>query len=356
MRAYEAWGLDCIEKLRGMFAFAIWDASNSRIILARDRLGIKPLYYSYSNDLLIFSSELRAILATKIIKTSLNTSGIFQYLSFGRLGTPETLLDPIRELPPGHFLIANKKGIKIEKYWDPLRNTDSYNPDISVTKQISKVLEDAVRLRLVSDVPLGAFLSGGIDSSAVVGLMADNTFNPIKTLSITFKEKLYDESEFSNQIANEFGTQHYKLHLSENDLYETLPNALAAMDQPTIDGINTYIISQAAREKGLTVALSGLGGDELFAGYDSFDMIPRLNRIKKLMGALPFFIRKQLGHIISNLMIPSDKSTKLTHLVNGQINGAHVYFLIRTLFCTEDLAILFSDQSLVYMVKSLLHN
>jgi len=346
MRSYEAWGFDCLAKLRGMFAFAIWDASNSRLILARDRLGIKPLYYSYCNNILIFSSELRAILATNLIKTSLNPSGIFQYLSFGRLGSPGTILDPIQELSPGNFLIADKKGIQVKEYWNPLKNTDSFNSDISVTKQIGQALEDAVRLRLVSDVPLGAFLSGGIDSSAVVGLMADNTSNPINTLSVTFKEKLYDESEFSNQIANELGTKHNELHLSENDLFETLPNALAAMDQPTVDGINTFIISQAAKQKGLTVALSGLGGDELFAGYDSFDLIPKLNRINNMLNALPFFLRKQLGYLISNFIPTSDKSTKLVHLVKGQISGAHVYFLIRTLFCLEEIENLFPDQSI----------
>jgi len=346
LRSYEAWGLDCLEKLRGMFAFAIWDHKKSRLILARDRLGIKPLYYHSSKNILLFSSELRSILSTRLINTSLNSSGIFQFLSFGRLGSPQTILDQIFELPPGHFLIADKNGTQIKKYWDPFKNSDLYDPDIPVTQQINKVLEEAIRLRLVSDVPLGAFLSGGIDSSAIVTMMADNTSSPIRTLSVNFEEKLYDESKYSSQIAGELGTQHHEFNISDRDILKKLPFAIEAMDQPTIDGINTYIISEAARQKGLTVALSGLGGDELFAGYDSFYMIPRLHRINNIMSTLPFYLRKKLGFIISKLIPRSDKSTKLIHLLNGQTNGAHVYFLIRALFCEEEIATLFYDQSI----------
>ena len=346
LRSYEAWGADCLAKLRGMFAFAIWDGPNSRLILARDRMGIKPLYYCSTKNTFIFSSELRAIQATTLVQTSLNTSGIFQYLSFGRIGSPETILNPIRELPPGHFLIANKDKIQIKKYWDPLNNANALNSDTPINEQIGEILEDAVRLRLLSDVPLGAFLSGGIDSSAVVGLMANNTSNSINTLSVTFKEKIYDESKFSKQIASKFNTNHHELHLSEDDIINSLPFALSAMDQPTTDGINTYFISRAARQIGLKVALSGLGGDELFAGYDSFFLIPRLNRIKLLMSPLPFFLRKQLGQIASKLTNPSDKNTKLIHLFNGQYSGAHVYFLFRALFCENQVANLFSEQSI----------
>lgn len=346
LRSYEAWGLDCLSKLRGMFAFAIWDAPNKRLILARDRLGIKPLYYYSAKNIFIFASELRALQAANLVQTSLNPSGIFQYLSFGRLGSPETILDPFLELPPGHFLIADENGIKVKEYWNPLQNTDSLNSDRPVIEQIGQALQEAVEIRLVSDVPLGAFLSGGIDSSAIVGMMAEKVSNPIKTLSITFQEKTYDESEFSSQIARELGTDHQELPLSENELLERLPLALAAMDQPTVDGINTYLISQAARESGLTVVLSGLGGDELFAGYNSFQQVPGLNRAGKLLSALPFFLRKQLGAIVAKLTAQSDKNTKLTHLINGQHSGSHVYYLFRALFCEEGIANLFCDPSI----------
>ena len=346
LRSYEAWGLDCLEKLRGMFSFAIWDAPNNRLVLARDRLGIKPLYYYSKKNIFIFSSELRAILAAKIDQPTINPSGIFQYLSYGRLGSPETILDSILELPPGHFLIVDKNGIKVQKYWDPFKKSISLNSGTPIVEQIGHCLEEAVRLHLVSDVSLGAFLSGGIDSSAVVSMMTSSVSNPIQTLSVTFKEKEYDESKFSTLIANALGTQHHDLLLSENDLLENLPPALEAMDQPTVDGINTYMISQVARNKGLKVALSGLGGDELFAGYDSFLLVPNLNRIKIIMSALPLLLRKQLGHIVSKLVPLSDKNTKLKHMIKGKYSGAHVYFLFRALFCEEEVAALFSDSSI----------
>ena len=210
LKSYENWGLNCLQKLRGMFAFAILDTTNKRLILARDRMGIKPLYYYTDNKTLIFCSELRPILATKITNNNFSTTGIFQYLSYGRLGSPETIIDSIHELPPGHYLIAEKNRIQIEKYWDPLNNIKSLPQKTSITEQINETLEEAIRLRLMSDVPLGAFLSGGIDSSALAGIMADSTQNSINTISIAFREQLYDESKYSKQIASEIGTQHMK--------------------------------------------------------------------------------------------------------------------------------------------------
>ncbi len=343
LRSYEAWGLDCLKKIRGMFAFAIWDGPNNRLILARDRIGIKPLYYYSKKNIFIFASELRAILASKIEKHSINPTGIFQYLSYGRVGSLESILDSIIELPPGHFLVADTKGINVQKYWNLFHEIKSAQPFPSIVQQIGSCLEEVVQQHLVSDVSIGAFLSGGIDSSAVVSMITANTPTPIQTLSITFKDKDYDESQYSSLLADSLGTQHHKLLLSEEDLVENLSPALASMDQPTVDGINTYIISRAARNIGLKVALSGLGGDELFAGYDSFSLVPRLNKIKQLLNFLPFGLRKQLSCIVSRLMPPSDKNTKLNHLIRGQYNGAHVYFLFRALFCEQELGSLFSD-------------
>ena len=208
LRAYEAWGIGCLEKLRGMFAFGIWDQPNNRLVIARDRLGIKPLYYYHDKNIFLFSSELRSILATNLVKAEISKSGLFQYLSYGRLGSTETIIKSIHELPPGHYLIADKNGIKITKYWELIESKNLFNPSIPLTKQIETTLEDSVRIRLVSDVPLGAFLSGGIDSSAIVGIMTANNSKQINTLSVNFHEKIYDESKFSNLIANKYKTNH----------------------------------------------------------------------------------------------------------------------------------------------------
>ena len=343
LRSYEVWGIDCLKKIRGMFAFAIWDGTNNKLILARDRIGIKPLYYFSKNNILIFSSELRAILASKIDKPSINPTGLFQYLSYGRVGSFESILDSIMELPAGHFLVADKHGIKIQKYWDPISENKLEQSTTKIVQRIGSCLDEVARQHLVSDVPVGAFLSGGIDSSAVVSMITANTPTPIQTISVTFQDKDYDESKYSSLFANRLGTNHHELLLSERDLIENLSPALASMDQPTVDGINTYMISQAAKNIGLKVALSGLGGDELFAGYNSFSLVPRLNKIKKVLNSLPTGLRKQLSNLASRLMPPSDKSTKLNHLIKNQYNGAHVYFLFRALFCEQELGRLFSD-------------
>jgi len=343
LRSYEVWGLDCLKKIRGMFAFAIWDDINNKLILARDRIGIKPLYYFSKNNIFLFSSELRALLASKIDKPGINPTGIFQYLSYGRMGSIDSILDSIMELPPGHFLVADKHGIKVQKYWDPFSENKLEQSPTKIVQQIGSCLDEVARQHLVSDAPIGAFLSGGIDSSAVVSMISANTPTPIRTISVTFEDKDYDESKYSSLFANHLGTNHNELLLSERDLIENLSPALASMDQPTVDGINTYMVSQAAKNMGLKVALSGLGGDELFAGYNSFSLVPRLNKIKKILNFLPTNLRKQLSNLISRLIPPSDKSVKLNHLIKGQYNGAHVYFLFRSLFCEQELGILFSD-------------
>ena len=343
LRSYEVWGLDCLKKIRGMFAFAIWDDTNNKLVLARDRIGIKPLYYFSKNNIFLFSSELRAILASKIDKPGINPTGIFQYLSYGRMGSIDSILDSIMELPPGHFLVADKHGIKVQKYWDPFNENKLEQSPTKIVQRIGSCLDEVARQHLVSDVPIGAFLSGGIDSSAVVSMITANTPAPIRSISVTFQDKDYDESKYSSLFANHLGTNHHELLLSERDLIENLSPALASMDQPTVDGINTYMVSQAAKNMGLKVALSGLGGDELFAGYNSFSLVPRLNKIKKILNSLPTSLRKQLSNLASRLMPPSDKSAKLIHFIKGQYNGAHVYFLFRSLFCEQELGSLFSD-------------
>jgi len=343
LRSYEVWGIDCLKKIRGMFAFAIWDDTNNKLVLARDRIGIKPLYYFSKNNIFLFSSELRAILASKIDKPGINPTGIFQYLSYGRVGSIDSILDSIMELPPGHFLVVDKHGIKIQKYWDPFNENKIEQSKTKIVQRIGNCLDEIARQHLISDAPIGAFLSGGIDSSAVVSMLTANTPTPIRTISVTFQDKDYDESKYSSLLANHLGTNHNELLLSERDLIENLSPALASMDQPTVDGINTYMVSRAAKNMGLKVALSGLGGDELFAGYNSFSLVPRLNKIKKILNSLPTGLRKQLSNLASRLIPPSDKSAKLNHLIKGQYNGAHVYFLYRSLFCEQELGRLFSD-------------
>ena len=343
LKSYEHWGIDCLEKLRGMFAFAVWDSKKRQLILARDRLGIKPLYYIAGEKQFLFASEVRALLASGLSDSEINPTGLYHYLSFGHLKSPDTLILNIKELKPGHYLVVDSDGnVKETQYWHPL---DVLNEPDKDGQAIQELLHESVRFRQVSDVPLGAFLSGGIDSSAIVSHMASISEEPIDTLTIGFKEKEFDESEHSAEISRLFKTRHKLLTLDEEQLLDALPSAINAMDQPTMDGINTFLISRAANEAGLKVVLSGLGGDELFGGYPSFQLVPKLLEKKKWMKVYPQILLN-LGTKLLKFSLPADQGIKLDHWFNGKLSGAHEYYLIRALYCQDQVSELFQDQNL----------
>jgi asparagine synthase (glutamine-hydrolysing) len=344
LKAYEEWGVDCLKKLRGMFAFAIWDADKKVLFLARDRLGIKPLYYFSSADCFLFASEVRALAATGIPDTTLSATGLFQFLSFGSLSAPDTLWESIKELMPGHYLLVTPKSMVETQYWDPLSSPES-PADSRIENSLKTTLKESVSLRQVSDVTLGAFLSGGIDSSAVVSLMNKKTDSPVETLSVVFKEPEYDESVYSKQVAEKMGTRHHTLELDESDLVNALPDAISAMDQPTVDGINTYLISRCARGSNWKVALSGIGGDELFGGYDSFSLIPKLSIFNRFLRPLPRSWRNFAGNCLKRFLPVSDRNNKLAQFVRGQKSGGHDYFLLRALFTEDRVRSLFRDKN-----------
>ncbi len=343
LKAYEHWGLGCLEKLRGMFAFAVWDSKKQSLILVRDRLGIKPLYYLSTEKQFLFASEVRALLASGLSDKDINVTGLYHYLSFGHLKSPDSIIGNIQELKPGHYLVVDRDGdFEETRYWHPL---DALNKPDNDGQAIQDILHDAVKYRQVSDVPIGAFLSGGIDSSAIVSHMSRISDNPPTTLTIGFKEKEFDESEHSAEISDLFKTRHQLLTLDEEQLLESLPAAINAMDQPTMDGINTFLISRAANEAGLKVVLSGLGGDELFGGYPSFRLAPQLQSRKKMLNFFPKFL-VNLGTGLVKNALPSDQSNKIDHWMQGKFSGAHEYFLIRALFCQDQVSEIFNDKSL----------
>jgi asparagine synthase (glutamine-hydrolysing) len=286
LRAYGRWGIDAFRKLRGMFALAIWDDRKQTLLLARDPLGIKPLYYYAAQEHFIFASELRALLASGLVPRKLSAVGVDSYLANGSVAAPLTIIDGIKQLLPGHCLQvkANEAG-SIElldvEFVVPKPLTLTGDRDDAVARLRSE-LERSVRLHLVSDVPLGVFLSGGMDSSALVGLLSRISDQRPKTFSIVFDEAVYTEAPFSRAVAERFNTDHSEIRLSEDRLLEILPNAIAAIDQPTMDGINTFVVSSAVKREGITVALSGLGGDELFAGYPSFRRALRFREMSQM--------------------------------------------------------------------------
>src|SRR5215217_6181777 len=270
LRAYAKWGIDSFRKLRGMFAFAIWDNQKQTLVLARDSLGIKPLYYYADGEQFIFASELRALLASELVPRKLSSAGVDSYLANGSVEAPLTIIEGVRQLLPGHCLQVNcQLELRDIEFAIPNSKSIDGNRDDAVALLRSE-LEESVRLHLVSDVPLGVFLSGGMDSSALVALLSRVSDQRPKTFSVVFDEAAYTEAPFSRAVAERFNTDHSEIRLSEDRLLDILPMAIAAIDQPTMDGINTFVVSSAVKREGITVALSGLGGDELFAGYPSF--------------------------------------------------------------------------------------
>jgi len=316
LASFLKWGINCLDKFNGMFAFAIWDAHTQELWLARDRLGIKPLYYYYNGGTLIFASEIRALLASGLVPKQIDNEGLVDYLTYGTTHAPKTIVQNVHIIPSGHYAHFQSGQLSIQSYWDISKPSTIYheeNPQ-KVRKHIYELLSKAVEKRMISDVPLGAFLSGGIDSSAIVALMAQASHDSINTFSVVFDEKAFDESPYSQLIAQKFNTHHTPILLKPEDFLQKLPEALDAMDSPSGDGINSYVVSQVTKKAGITVALSGLGGDELFAGYPVFTQWMKLQKFKHLW-SLPLSLRRVLSNILRH-SISSHKSDRLTRLIN----------------------------------------
>ncbi len=283
LHLYEEHGERCVESLRGMFAFAIWDEARQSLLLARDRFGIKPLYYAATAHGLLFASELKGLLQSPWLSRRLDREGLLDYLRHGYIPDPRSILDGVAKLPPGHTLYARAgKPEAPRPYW---RATPFFHDGrIELTEEAASArlwegLEDAVRSHMVSDVPVGAFLSGGLDSSTVVAIMARLSEAPIKTFSVGFREDQYNELPYARQIAEAFGTEHHELLVEPSDLKQ-IDEVLAGFDEPFADSsaIPTFLVSRLAREH-VKVVLSGDGGDELFAGYQRYQVDYRRRRL-----------------------------------------------------------------------------
>src|SRR5437660_2411084 len=276
LHAYAAWGPGAVARLRGMFAFAIWDARERRLFVARDRVGIKPLYYWSGDGRFVFASEMRALLASGLVPRRLDAVALDEYLAYQAVPAPRTLVRDVRFLPPGHTLTIEPDGApRVERYWDALENADASAADDDpprIRARVRELLRESIALHMVSDVPVGAFLSGGVDSSAIVALMREAGRVP-RTFTVAFAERAYNEAVHARRVAKACGAEHTEVLLTDRDLLDRLPEAMAALDHASGDAVNTYIISRAVRDAGLKVALSGLGGDELFGGYPIFSRL-----------------------------------------------------------------------------------
>ena len=346
LAAYRVWGESCLTRLGGMFAFALWDAPRKRLLLARDPMGIKPLYYHQSKQNFIFASEVRTLLQTGLVARKADPTGVLSYLEFGSVYEPWTIVEGVMAVPPGHVLTVENGSVSSREYWNPLKasrtesNASSGN-GIATADQLPGILRDAVLSHLVSDVPVGVFLSGGIDSSALVAILSHNGVRA-NTFALVFHEKEFNEGQYSREIARRFGTEHQEIPVSQQDTLAVLPEALCAMDQPTIDGVNTYLVSAKTRAAGVKVALTGLGADEMFAGYSNFRRVPKMEVLSERFGRLPRLARRPLSASVALFAGKGDRSRKLAQLATGHDSIVHPYFLVRTLFGAAEREALFS--------------
>ena len=328
LNAFIRWGPQCLSRFKGMFAFAVWDEQQRELFLARDRFGVKPLYYHRGDGHIVFASEIRALLESGLVPRRLCRPALLDYLRYQSAVTPLTLVEGVMQLPAGHYGLVRNGTFTLHLYWAPERKPGElprHDPG-QVRGTVRELLFRAVERRLVSDVPVGAFLSGGIDSSAVVAIMASVSSTPPMAFTVGFDEKEYDESPYAEQLARKYGVRHEKVLLRPDHFLDGLPDALQAMDTPSGDGINTYVVSKAIRETGLKVALSGIGGDELFAGYPIFAQFKRIHRLGWLYrGTAP--LRRGLAGLLGGVDQKSDRIRAL--LTNPSAGIEHVYPLLR---------------------------
>lgn len=292
---YEEMGADCVKKLRGMFGLAIYDKTKRKLILARDRLGKKPLHYALHRGNLYFASEIKSILAVAPELAEVNAQALFEYLYYGYVPEPLTAFTGIHKLPSGHLLEFQNDEIRIRQYWDlPAYETHSPKNEEECLEELESRLLEATRIRLISDVPLGAFLSGGTDSSTVVALMARASSGPVKTFSIGFKKDDFDEASYARIVAQKFGTEHHEMIL-EPDVVQTVEHLTSSLEEPFGDSsmLPTYYVAQMARRH-VTVALSGDGGDEVFAGYDRYSIHARHGVFEHIPGWARKFYREKI--------------------------------------------------------------
>jgi asparagine synthase (glutamine-hydrolysing) len=349
VHAYEEWGEECLRELRGMFGFAVWDARASgtlgdagrgaRIFIARDRLGIKPLYYAFANGALLFASEVRALIASGCVAPRVAADALESYLLFGSVAEPSTVVEGVFSLPPGHCvtLAANALPSELQpkRYWDfsdAALHAEGPTPETfqEAARQLRPLLEETVRDHLISDVPLGVFLSSGLDSTALVAL-ASRSQRALHTLTVVFPEQQFSEATFSRATAKHFKTNHQEILLTPDQVLAQLDEAISALDQPTMDGLNTYFVSRAAHQAGLKVALSGLGGDEMFGGYATFTTTPRAQFAARVGQWVPGPLRRLTARM-SVKISSGDAVRKAAAAWRSPGDFPHAYYFTRILF------------------------
>jgi asparagine synthase (glutamine-hydrolysing) len=323
IHSYEQYGPDCVSRFRGMFAFAIWDKNARRLFIARDRLGKKPLYYYWDGRVFAFASEIKALLEHPAISPKLEESLLPEYLAFGYVSEERTMFSGIRKLMPGHYLTLDVSGapkLEIRQYWDiPLPQAEERD-DASWIRECRERLEETVRMRLMSDVPLGMFLSGGVDSSAIAAIMKRQFDGPVKTFAVGYQEAEFSELSYARQVANSIGTDHHEVVVSMDDFFNALPRLIWHEDEPITwpSSVSLYFVSKLAREH-VTVVLTGEGSDEMFGGYARYRFYAMNERWLKWYRILPGGLRNAIrSQVASTGLLSAALRRKLQHTFVGR--------------------------------------
>ncbi|HTP68122.1 MAG TPA: asparagine synthase (glutamine-hydrolyzing) [Dongiaceae bacterium] len=360
VHGWEEWGEDLLNELRGMFTFALLDlrkhfATVPVLFLARDPLGIKPLYYSQTEHGLAFASELRALLTLDGVSRKLSADALTSYLLFGSVSEPVTLIEGVFSLPPGHRLVLHmperRRSPRARPWWDPMRSSAARDPQRprdfgAASARVRALLEDAVKAHLIADVPVGLFLSSGLDSSAIAAL-AGRAQRGIRSFTLTFPDTDFDEGPLAKVVAGRTGTTHTEVPLHGKDMLARMDEALSALDQPTMDGINTYFVSWAAREVGLKVALSGLGGDELFAGYRTFADTTKIERLESVARLIPSAVRRMSAPLVNSILARNNSMDAARKASDAWVTPnalPHPYYFTRLLFPPSEISKLTDGQ------------
>jgi len=344
LHLYDELGEACVQLLRGMFAFAIWDGGHKRLLLARDRLGIKPLYYAFTPGGFVFGSEIKALLASNLIPRNVATHGIRAYLRLGHIPPPWTAVSSVQPLEPGHVAVWEDGSFQKKCYWSltPHRSGASQTKSEDISATLGEGLLEATRLHLIADVPIALFLSGGVDSAALGALAKLAGANQLKALTIGFEEKSFDESEASRRTAALLGIPHDVLILSACEIRDSLDHAIWAMDEPTVDGLNAYWICRTAERAGFKVALTGQGGDELFGGYTSMKWFERFAHAASWLRPIP----RSLARVVFDHDSLPFRWRKLSSLAGADDPFVAAELAVKTLFLEQDIATLL-DPALV---------
>lgn len=339
LHGYREWGAALLDRLRGMFAFAIYDAETHETFLARDSLGIKPLYYADDGTRLVFASEVQAIRRV-IDDHAIDPEGVASFLSWGSIAPPRTLHRAIRALPPAASMRVRPGQVSAPEIYyrleDEFGHADKMD-EAEAAEAVREALVDSVRHHMIADVPVGSFLSGGVDSSSLVGLMAEIHDAPIRTITLSMDDASLDEADLAQQAADLYETDHHVIPTTIEASRERIPEAIRALDQPSIDGINTFLVSEATVKTGLKVAVSGVGGDELFGGYGTFQSVPQIEGLHRRMGALPG--GRHALRLAANLAGRVPRSTlqaRSVRVLGYGADTAGAYFANRGLFAPEE--------------------